>query len=51
VIVPESTTLDVNADRFVKDADPEPSLFSMTCELDPVKSSDPMARSVITLPE
>jgi hypothetical protein len=51
VIVPESTALDVNADRLVKDADPDPSLFSMTCELDPVKSSDPIARSCTTLPE
>ena len=46
VIVPESTALDVNADRRVKDADPE-SLFSMACELDPVKSSDPIASAVM----
>lgn len=46
VIVPESTALDVNADRLVKDADPE-SLFSMACELDPVKSSDPIASAVM----
>ena len=46
MIVPESTALDVNADRLVNDADPEPSLFSMACELDPVKSSDPIASAV-----
>ncbi|MFZ0130060.1 MAG: hypothetical protein WAL77_11640 [Candidatus Dormiibacterota bacterium] len=49
MIVPESTALDVNADRLLEEAEPEPSLSSMTCELYPVKSSVPIARSLSML--